>query len=235
MTKASDRTSDFLGDLGDAVKRNPLPAALVGMGIMWLFSNRSHIADAGSGVARSFGQGAGWLVKSTSDEVQSGLSTASKAASDQVTSSIDAVKEGASRMSDAVSSSFDPVPAMVGDAFDNIRDNLSETFRRQPLALGVLGLAVGAAVAASMPVSDAENEYLGDTSDLLKAKAGEIFEEKSQQAVELGAKVVDAVADEAEKQGLTPSQLKSAATELKDKVVRLGDAAQGTRNQQQLN
>jgi hypothetical protein len=199
---------------------------------MWLFSNRSPIADAGSGVARNFGQSAGSLLKSASNDVRSGLSTASQGASDQVASSIDAVKEGAGRMSDAVSSSFDPVPAIVGDAFDNIRDNLSETFRRQPLALGVLGLAVGAAVAAAMPVSNAENEFLGETSDLVKAKAGEIFEEKSQQAVELGTKVVDAVADEAQKQGLTPSQLKSAATELKDKVVRLGDAAQGTRNQQ---
>ena len=232
MTKAADRTSDFLGDLGEAVKRNPLPAALVGMGVMWLFSNRSPIVAAGSGVARNFGQGAGSLLKSASNEIQGGFSTASQAASDQVVSSIDAVKEGASRMSDAVSSSFDPVPAMVEDAFGNIRDNLSETFRRQPLALGMLGLAVGAAVAASMPVSNAEKEYLGDTSDLVKTKAGEIFEEKSQQAVELGTKVVDAVADEAQKQGLTPSKLKSAATELKDKVVRLGDAAQGARNQQ---
>jgi len=83
-----------------------------------------------------------------------------------------------------------------------------------------------------MPLTAAENEYLGDTSDLVKAKAGEIFEEKSQQAVELGTKVVDAVADEAQKQGLTPSQLKSAASELKDKVVRLGEATHGTQDQQ---
>lgn len=232
MTNASDRTSDFIGELGEAVKRNPLPAALIGMGVMWLFSNRSQIADAGSGVARNFGQSAGTLLKSASNEVQSGLSTASQAASDQAAAGIDAFKEGASRMSDVMSSSFEPVPAMVGDALDNLRDNLSETFRRQPLALGVLGLAVGAAVAASMPVSEAEREYLGDTSELVKAKAGEIFEEKAQQAVELGTKVVDAVADEAQKQGLTPSNLKSAATDLKEKVVRLGEAAQGARNQQ---
>ena len=232
MTKASDRASGFLGDLGDAVKRNPLPAALVGMGIMWLFSNRSQIADAGSGVVRSLGQGAGLPAKSASNDVKDGLSTASQTAKDRVTSSIDAVTESANRMSDSVSSSFDRVPAMVGDAFDDLRDNLSETFRRQPLALGVLGLAVGAAVAASMPVTAAENQYMGDTSDLMKAKAGEIFEEKSQQAVELGTKVVDAVADEAQKQGLMPSQLKSAVTEFKDKVVRVGEAAQGTRNHQ---
>jgi hypothetical protein len=61
---------------------------------------------------------------------------------------------------DAMSSIFDPVPSVVGDEFENIRDNLSETFRRQPLALGMLGLVVGAAVAASIPVSVAENEYL---------------------------------------------------------------------------
>jgi len=135
-------------------------------------------------------------------------------------------------MSHAVSSRLELVPAMVGDAYHNLRDNLSETFCQQPLALGVLGLAVGAAVAASMPVTETENEYLGETSDLVQAKAGKVFEEKSQQAVELGTKVVDAVADEAQKQGLTPSQLRSAATELKDKVVRLGDATQGSRNQE---
>ena len=108
MTKASDRTSDFLGDLGDAVKRNPLPAALVGMGIMWLFSNRSQIADAGSGVVRSLGQGAGSPAKSASNDVKDGLSTASQTAKDRVTSSIDAVTEGANRMSDSVSSSLRP-------------------------------------------------------------------------------------------------------------------------------
>jgi hypothetical protein len=232
MTKASDKTSDFLSDLSEAVKRNPLPAALVGMGVMWLFGNRSQFGGAGSDLARNFGQNTGSLLRSASSDVQSGVLTASQAASDRIASGVDAVKDGASRMSETVSSSFEPVPAMLGDAFDNVRDNLSEAFRRQPLALGVLGLALGAGVAASMPVSDAENEYLGDTSDLVKAKAGEIFEEKSQEAVEIGAKVIDAVADEAEKQGLTPSKLKSAAMELKDKVVRVGDAAHGMGNQQ---
>ena len=232
MTKPSDRASDFIEDLGDAVKRNPLPAALVGMGIMWLFSNRTQLAAAGSEAARSMGKGAGSLLKSSSNDVEDSVSRASQAARERITSSIDAVTEGASGMSHAVSSQLEPVPAMVGDVYDNLRDNLSETFRRQPLALGVLGLAVGAAVAASMPVTEAETEYLGETSDLVKAEAGEIFEEKSQQAVELGTKVVDAVADEAQKQGLTPPQLRSAATELKDKIVRLGDAAQGARNQQ---
>jgi hypothetical protein len=224
MTKAPDRASGFVEDLGDAVKRNPLPAALVGMGIMWLFSNRSPIADAGSEVARNFGRGAGALISSAANDVQDSFSTASQAAKQ----SIDAVTEGGSRMSDAVSTRLEPVPAMVADAFDNIRNNLSETFVRQPLALGMLGLAVGAAVAASMPVTETENEYLGETSDSVKSKASEMFEEKSQQAVELGTKVVDAVADEAQKQGLTPSQLRSAASELKNKVARLGDAAQGT-------
>jgi hypothetical protein len=232
MTKASDKTSDFLSDLGEAVKRNPLPAALVGMGVMWLFGNRSQFGGAGSDLARNFGQNTGSLLRSASSDVQSGVLTASQAASDRIASGVDAVKDGASRMSETVSSSFEPVPAMLGDAFDNVRDNLSEAFRRQPLALGVLGLALGAGVAASMPISDAENAYLGDTSDLVKAKAGEIFEEKSQEAVEIGAKVIDAVADEAEKQGLTPSKLKSAAMELKDKVVRVGDAAHGMGNQQ---
>lgn len=38
MTDVSEHGSKFLRDLGDAASRNPLAAALIGMGVLWLFS-----------------------------------------------------------------------------------------------------------------------------------------------------------------------------------------------------
>jgi hypothetical protein len=38
MNNVSEKGSDFIQDLGDAVRKNPLSAALIGMGILWLFA-----------------------------------------------------------------------------------------------------------------------------------------------------------------------------------------------------
>ena len=38
MTDVAERGSDFIKDLGDAARRNPISAALIGMGIVWLFA-----------------------------------------------------------------------------------------------------------------------------------------------------------------------------------------------------
>ena len=40
---------------------------------------------------------------------------------------------------------------------------------RQPLVLGAIGLAIGAAVAGAFRTSDLENEWIGDLSDDVKA------------------------------------------------------------------
>ena len=36
MNSASEKGSDFIQDLGDAVRNNPVSAALIGMGVLWL-------------------------------------------------------------------------------------------------------------------------------------------------------------------------------------------------------
>jgi hypothetical protein len=38
MTDVTEKGSDFIKDLGDAARRNPISAALIGMGLVWLFA-----------------------------------------------------------------------------------------------------------------------------------------------------------------------------------------------------
>jgi hypothetical protein len=102
---------------------------------------------------------------------------------------------------------------------------MTELFKAQPLAIGVVGLAIGAAVAASLPRTSTEEEYFGESSEFIKQKAAELAGEQAERASEVGQKVAEAVADEARRQGLTPDGLKSAASDLSEKAQRVAQAA----------
>ena len=49
------------------------------------------------------------------------------------------------------------------------QSSLADILERQPLVLGAIGLAIGAAVAGAFRTSDLENEWIGDLSDEVKA------------------------------------------------------------------
>ena len=54
MNNVSEKGSDFIQDLGDAVRKNPLSAALIGMGVLWLFAGSRPVERVGD-FARSTG------------------------------------------------------------------------------------------------------------------------------------------------------------------------------------
>jgi hypothetical protein len=89
----------------------------------------------------------------------------------------------------------------------------------------VVGLAIGAAIAASLPTTETEAEYLGETSNFVKEKASELAGEQVERATEVGEKVAKAVADEARQQGLTGEGLKATAADLSNKASRVAKAA----------
>ena len=49
------------------------------------------------------------------------------------------------------------------------QSSLGDMLERQPLVLGAIGLAIGAAVAGAFRTSDVENKWIGDLSDDVKA------------------------------------------------------------------
>jgi hypothetical protein len=59
--------------------------------------------------------------------------------------------------------------ALPGEAFTKAQSSLADLLERQPLVLGAVGLAIGAAVAGAFRISDLENEWVGDLSDGMKA------------------------------------------------------------------
>jgi hypothetical protein len=77
--------------------------------------------------------------------------------------------------------------------------------RDQPLVLAGIGLAVGAAIGAMLPRTEAEDQFMGDASDELKEQTKEFAGEQLQKAKNVGERAYDSAQEEAERQGLSPT------------------------------
>jgi hypothetical protein len=224
----SERGTDFVRDLGDAARKNPLSAALIGMGVLWLFTGSRPVERAGEFVRRTglnrIPDAAGNVLETARSTLKSGADFGSGG----VTSATDggaAALDGAARFgrehADAASEYARSIPESGAEMFDTVRSNLTELFRAQPLALGAIGLAIGAGIAAALPGSEVEAAYLGEASDTVKAKVAEFATEQTARA----ADVMEAVTEEARKQGLTVEGAKSAVGDISEKVGRVVDVA----------
>src|SRR5207244_3882273 len=126
---------------------------------------------------------------------------------------------------DAASDYARSIPGAGAEMFDTARSNLTELFSTQPLALGAIGLAIGAGIAAALPSSEVEAAYLGETSDTVKAQVADFAAEQTARATAVAEDVMGAATEEARRQGLTVEGAKSAVGDVSAKVGRVVDAA----------
>jgi len=235
MNSVSEKGSDFIQDLGEAVRKNPLSAALIGMGILWLFTGSRPVETAGDFVRNGLDRiphpagnafdAARSTVRSGTDAIGERVASVKGAAREGAVDALDNVTRYGRDYADRASEYVTSIPGTSAEIFDTVRSNLSDVFRVQPLALGAIGIAIGAGIAAAVPATQLETDYLGETSDAVKAKAAEFAAEQANRVTMVAENVVDAVTEEARKQGLTLESAKSAAGDISAKVGRVVDAA----------
>ncbi len=236
MSDISEKASGFVHDLGEAARQNPLSAALIGMGVLWLFTNGRNTERAGELYRRSgfdrFPDAAG----DAYETVRSTLRDGADSIGARVASAGDSLREGSAEVLDSAtrvgreyaetaSEYVSAIPGSGVEIFETVRSNLNDVFRAQPLALGAIGLAIGAGIAAALPPSELEAVYLGEASDAVKAKATELASEQKERVTKVAGSVMSAVSEEAGRQGLTVDDAKSAASDISAKVSRVVDAA----------
>ena len=216
MTDMAEKSSDFLNDLGDAARRNPMSAALIGMGIVWLFAGGKVGVGPRDVLERT---GIDRMPEAARDTFNTARDSVASATNSREAGS--AGIETATRMGSEYAKRL-PDPANV---LDNVRGNLTDLFKAQPLALGAIGLAIGAGIAAALPNTDLENSYLGETSETVRSKAAAIAGQQLDKAATVALDVVDAAKDGARKEGLTLDDAKAAMDGLSGKLGRVVDAA----------
>jgi hypothetical protein len=236
MSEYAEKASDFVRDLGDAARKNPISAALIGMGVVWLLTGGrtgERVGDLvrGAGFDRIPDAAGNALhaarstLRSGSESVGKGVSSATETLRDAGTAGLDRVARAGSEVADTAYGYAQNIPDAGGALFSTARDNLSELFRAQPLALGAVGLAIGAGIAAALPATDLEAEYFGEAADNFKEQAADFASEQVSRAATVAEDVVSAVSDEARNQGLTVDAAKSAIADIPGKLGRVVDAA----------
>ena len=238
----SPTTGSFLDDLSSAVQANPVPAALIGMGALWMLMGGGRTTAAAallaSGASRAADSlaPAGETVKSGAEKIGQTVSEFASAATDAVGqalgSAADAATDAAGRMTSMAADAgkhlgaqSDSVRNSASGLTGSVQGNLTETFERQPLLVGVLGLAIGAAIATAFPKTRMEEDLVGDQAEAVKQKVGDFVSEQAQSVGEVATRTIDAVKEEAELQGLTPAALKEGVAAIRDKATKAASSA----------
>jgi hypothetical protein len=277
MTRLLEKQSNFVRDLGEAARENPLSAALIGMGVLWMFGGSAatvarrvgidrmpdprgavsgatnSIMNTGAAVGESVGSAVSKLQSSASEAVEGAtrfgreqadtLAQQARSNADSGGEVVNTVTSTTKKVQDSASAAFEgatrfgreqtetlaqyarSIPESGGQMVSTLRSNLSDLFNAQPLALGAIGLAIGAGIAAAMPTTQTEAEYLGEASDAVKEKAKQFATAQSGRATTIAEEALDAASDEARRQGLSVEGAKSAASEVTQKVYRVANAA----------
>jgi hypothetical protein len=222
----SGSQGSFVDGLAAAARENPLAAALIGGGALWLLigsdklksaagsvaSAAAPLGDLGAQAQRSAASswndtyGAiGNRASRMQEEAARGLDNARTAASDTMSGVAETVSE---RFDDGVAGAremFDRLGRALPskEALRHAQSSLSDLLERQPLVLGAVGLAIGATVAGAIAKSSLEDEWIGGLSDDLKADLKERAEAVSQSVREgsdtLKAELADAGAEYADR------------------------------------
>jgi hypothetical protein len=195
----SSTQSSFLDSLASAARENPLAAALIGGGALWLLIGEkklkgaasfattvaSSAADAGTRNLREAAsrfqttaapptapeidhEGGSFRVGETLRQAGTAASDAISGATNKVSDRFD---EGVAYAQENLARFGNQLPGK--EAFTKAQLSLTDVLERQPLVLGVVGLAVGAAVAGAFRTSDLENEWVGELSEDVKSDLNE--------------------------------------------------------------
>ncbi|HUG21528.1 DUF3618 domain-containing protein [Piscinibacter sp.] len=126
----------YVSNLGESAKNDPLPLALVGVGLAWLMASngraRSH-ADTG----HSAGEAAASVKQRMQDTGH------------RISEKAHAARERASRVGES-----------ARHQVERVRGGYEYLVHEQPLALGAIGLALGAVLAASAPRTGVERRLM---------------------------------------------------------------------------
>lgn len=191
--------SRAMANLKDQIRDNPLPVALVTFGLAWLALGRGSSDWVASGMSEKLKDEAdGGVIPSMASSAQRAASAIAGQVSEAGTSTANAAGRAAS-----AGASY--VGRLSGsDAMTRARNSTSDLVDREPLVLAGLGLAIGTAIGALLPVSRFEQEEFGEQAEQLRKGAEDLVKKGIDEAKDVAAKAYEAVNEEAQRQGLVP-------------------------------
>jgi hypothetical protein len=191
-----------------AARDNPVPSLLVSAGAMMFLSERLGLprrTDAGSAPRMRS------LTRKSDAGLKQGLNEATSAAGDAVSSAGEQIGNVGRQVRDQAASAARSAGETVQDYSGALADQVSELAEQaqeqletasqqliqqarrlmdeQPLLAGAIGLAIGAGIAAVLPKTTTEQEFMGDASKAAKDAATEFAEQGFETAKDVVGRV----------------------------------------------
>jgi hypothetical protein len=233
-----DNGGEFARNFGQILRQNPVPAALVGVGLVWMMlgsrgrnggPDRDDTFDpdwpeVGAG-HEQFGSPAGAQAAEGLAEAGGRAWEAAKEAGGRMSRMADSARDRAASMGAEISERARRTGVQARHYRGRARESFFHVLQRQPLVLGALGLAAGAALGAALPATRREDELMGETSDDLKRRAWAAGREGYAKAEAAASAAYTAAGQEAKEQGLSPEGVASAAESVRHKFASVAEAA----------
>ncbi|HKV37133.1 MAG TPA: DUF3618 domain-containing protein [Pyrinomonadaceae bacterium] len=180
MGRAGTAIKDTGVSVGNSMWKNPVPVALIGLGLGMLVMRqfRGNGGDYGTrhrtprkqqyygSDEMQYGENTG---ATTGTRMNTGTSTGSNA--------LNQVKETASDLANRSTTALNNLSTKAKDSASTVGKRFGEVLRDNPLAVGAVAVAAGTAVGLALPSTRFENEYVGEASEKLVDKAQEVARE----------------------------------------------------------
>jgi len=168
---ATNKAMDTERSLVRAISENPIPAAMIGVGLGWLVMNARKSSGPRRGTYPNFDQPGYPSTSSRSypytDDARFGAAEGTAGGTGGVRQRADhivsEVKDKAGELADRVQHAA----ADVKSETQHQADRLGDRFHESPLALGAISVAIGIAVGLALPATQKESAFMGDTRDRL--------------------------------------------------------------------
>ena len=221
VERVSDTMYETRRSIVDTVTGNPIPSALVGIGLAWLWMNRRN--DSGStrrryddryrsapsydeigpryrsgGGSRNLQQDGGEGSDFDTDTSRNFARKEGNAVSEVAGQIQGAASNLAGKARATISGVVDQAQESAGYFADvaqhqaqRVEQRFNAALRENPLAIGAVALALGTAVGLAVPQTRKESEWMGEARDTLVDKAQSVTQDAMEQVQQVAQKVTD--------------------------------------------
>jgi hypothetical protein len=146
------------------------------------------------------------------------VSDAAASARNTAAESLAAVRETVSGSYQASVQAVAGTGEQLSERLSGSKETLTEMMENHPFVVGGIGLLVGALIASVLPVSQAENRILGDSSDAVKNRARDVASEGVNIAAATAQSVYEESASRVQEQGLSSESVRGIVKNVGEKV-----------------
>ncbi|MEW5744835.1 MAG: DUF3618 domain-containing protein [Nitrospirota bacterium] len=225
--RAQGRAREMGSNIADTIRSNPVPAAMVGVGLGWLImkgargdgngrettlSERETFAYAPGGqiwTEEGQGTGGGYEQQPSARETAKGraeqFAGQARAKAEEVTGQVreragqmtGQAREKASQLTSKAREQADRVGGMARQRARQTKENVRDMMQSNPLGVGAMALGLGALFGLIIPESRREEELMGGASESLMGKAKETAQGIMEKAQRSAEKAKEAAMEEA--------------------------------------